>query len=163
MMIFVLSVVFLAAGSVRAGFTNGSFETGDLTGWTVVVPSGASVSVVASHADPMTNVGGDGPIVYGTTSWGPTDGSAFALLKTDGPGSITQLYQSFYATAGADLTFDYFWDSQDYAPFDDTGTGTPILVLTPLALVVVLILVISMVLPGRQSAIHSRPRECIHC
>ena len=122
-MIFVMAVVVLTAGSVRAGLTNDSFESGDLTGWSTVVPSGATVSVVASHADPMTNVGGDGPIVYGTTSWAPTDGSAFALLKTDGPGSLTQLYQSFYATAGADLTFDYFWDSQDYAPFDDTGTG----------------------------------------
>jgi hypothetical protein len=122
-MIFVLVIAVLSVGSTQAGVINGSFETGDLTGWTTVVPSGASVSVVASHTDPMTNVGGDGPIVYGTTSWSPTDGSAFALLKTDGPGSITQLYKSFYATAGADLSFDYFWDSQDYAPFDDTGTG----------------------------------------
>jgi len=123
MIICVSAVLLLAAGNTQAGVTNGSFETGDLTGWTPVIPSGASVNVVASHADPMTNIGGDGPVVYGTTSWVPTDGSAFALLKTDGPGSITQLYQSFYATAGASLSFDYFWDSQDYAPFDDTGTG----------------------------------------
>jgi hypothetical protein len=115
MMIFVLAVVVLAVGSVRAGLTNASFESGDLTGWTAVVPSGASVGVTVSHSDP----GGTG-----ITSWGPTDGSAFALVKTNGAGSITQLYQSFYATAGADLSFDYFWDSQDYVPFDDMATGT---------------------------------------
>lgn len=123
MMIFVLAFVFLVAGSVRAGFINGSFENG-LNDWSIIVPPGSSVSAVVSHTDPMTNVGGDGPIVYGTTSWAPTDGSMFALVKTDGPGSLTQLYQSFYAGAGATLSFDYFWDSQDYAPFDDTGTGT---------------------------------------
>ncbi len=114
-MIFILSIVFLAAGSVRAGLTNGSFETGDLTGWATVLPSGASVSVVLSHSD----LGGTG-----VTSWGPTDGSAFALVKTNGPGSLTQLYQSFYATAGASISLDYFWDSGDYVPFDDTATGT---------------------------------------
>jgi hypothetical protein len=122
MMIFALAIVVLAAGSVRAGLTNGSFETGDLTGWTAIVPVGASASVVLSHTD--TNIGGVVPVVPGVTSWGPTDGSAFALVKTDGPGSLTQLYQSFYATAGADLSFDYFWDSQDYLPFNDTATGT---------------------------------------
>ena len=114
-MIFVLSIVFLAAGSVRAGLTNTSFETGDLTGWSTVIPSGASINVVLSHSA----LGGTG-----TTSWGPTDGSAFALVKTNGPGSLTQLYQSFYATAGASISLDYFWDSGDYVPFDDAATGT---------------------------------------
>ncbi|MGB2866200.1 MAG: hypothetical protein WBC05_22900 [Sedimentisphaerales bacterium] len=121
-MICALAVLIIAAGNAQAGLTNGSFESGDLTGWTVIVPSGASVSVVASHTD--TNIGGVPPVVPGVTAWGPTDGSAFALVKTDGPGSLTQLYQSFYATAGADLSFDYFWDSQDYMPFDDMATGT---------------------------------------
>ena len=123
MMIFVLAIVVLAAGSARAGLTNGSFETGDLTGWTAVLPAGASASVVIGHSD-TTWPGGVPPVVPGVTAWGPTDGSAFALLKTDGAGSQSQLYQSFYANAGASLSFDYFWDSQDYMPFNDTATGT---------------------------------------
>jgi len=116
-LILVCAIACLFACSAQAGFTNGSFETGDLTGWSAVVPSGASISVVASHADTT----GSGT---GITSWNPTDGSSFALVKTDGPGSLTQLHQSFYATAGASISLDYFWDSQDYYPLDDMGTGT---------------------------------------
>ena len=117
MMIFVLVVAVLAAGSAQAGLNNGSFETGDLTGWTAVVPSGASASVVTSHAD-TTGFG------TGTTSWGSTDGSSFALLKTDGSGSLTQLYQSFYATGGSTVMFDFFWDSQESEPHNDMATAT---------------------------------------
>jgi hypothetical protein len=122
-MICAAAVLIVATGSAQAGLINGSFETGDLTGWTAVVPSGASASVVISHTD-TTWPGGVPPVVPGVTSWGPTDGSAFALVKTDGPGSLTQLYQSFYASAGASILLDYFWDSQDYMPFDDMATGT---------------------------------------
>jgi len=107
-------IIVMAAGSAQAGFVNGSFENG-LNDWSIVVPSGASVSAVTSHDDLLGT---------GITSWVPTDGSMFAVVKTDGPGSITQLYQSFYATAGASISLDYFWDSGDYVPFDDTATGT---------------------------------------
>jgi hypothetical protein len=93
--------------------TNGSFETGDLTGWFSTIPEGASIDVITSHSDP----GGTG-----TTSWGPMDGSYFALLKADGAGSLTQLYQSYDLTPGNPLMFDYFWDSRDYKPFNDMGT-----------------------------------------
>jgi hypothetical protein len=114
--IFVSVIAVLSVGSAQAGLTNGSFEDG-LNGWSWIVPSGASISVVGSHTEPV-------PPATGTTSWGPTDGSNFALVKTDGPGSQTMLYQSFYATAGASISLDYFWDSMDYVPFDDTATGS---------------------------------------
>ncbi|UCC97075.1 MAG: hypothetical protein JSW66_14660 [Phycisphaerales bacterium] len=112
-MICVLAALVVPGSGVRAAVTNGSFETGDLTGWSWTIPAGASIDVVTSHSDPTGT---------GTTSWGPTDGSYFALLKTDGPGSLTQLYQSYSMTPGNPLMFDYFWDSRDYKPFDDTAT-----------------------------------------
>jgi hypothetical protein len=108
----------LAFSSAQANLTNGSFETGDLTGWTAVLPVGGSASVVTGHS----NLNGSG-----TTSWAPSDGGYFTLLKTDGPGSLSRIYQSFYASPGASLSFDYFWDSGDYKPFDDTTTGTLLL------------------------------------
>jgi len=121
-MIFVLAIAVLSVGSAQAGFVNGSFEDG-LNDWSIIVPSGASVSAVTSHDDP-SGPGGVPPVVLGVTSWGPTDGSMFAVVKTDGPGSMTQLYQSFYATAGANISLDYFWDSQDYVPYNDSASGT---------------------------------------
>ena len=108
-----LIVWTMLALKAQAAVTNGSFETGDLTGWSWTVPAGASIDVVTSHSDP----GGTG-----TTSWAATDGSCFALLKTDGPGSLTQLYQSYSTTPGNPLVFDYFWDSRDSKPFDDTAS-----------------------------------------
>lgn len=123
-MICALGILIMPICGARAGPTNLSFETGDLTGWAGFVPAGAFIHVVAHHAD----TSGRGS---GKTTWAATDGSYFALVKTDGPGSLTQLYQSFAAPALYTLTFDYFWDSQDYVPFDDTvagklllGTGT---------------------------------------
>ncbi len=110
-----LALWIMAAPRALAAVTNGSFETGDLTGWSATIPAGASIDIVTSHGDP----GGTG-----TTSWAPTDGSYFALLKTDGPGSLTQLYQSYSMTLGNPLIFDYFWDSRDFKPFDDTASLT---------------------------------------
>ena len=116
-MICALAVLLVAAGSAQADLSNGSFETGNLAGWSTAVPSGASVGIATSHTD-ATGAG------TGTMSWGSTDGSHFALLKAAGPCSPTQLHQTFEASAGHALTFDYFWDSQDYSPYNDTATGS---------------------------------------
>ena len=97
-----LLAIFPATG--LADLYNGSFETGDLTGWSTYTTGGGSATVVTSHSDLSGT---------GTTSWAPTDGTYFALVKTDGQNSFQQLYRSFTASAGDILTLDYFWDSQD--------------------------------------------------
>jgi len=115
-LVYVIAGLMFANTSSQANLTNGSFETGDITGWTAVLPVGGSASVVTDYSEPT-------PSATGTTSWVPTDGSYFTVLKTDGPGSMSKLYQSFYASPGASLSFDYFWDSGDFNPFNDITTG----------------------------------------
>jgi len=107
-------VVFSAAAMLEASPTNPGFETGDLTGWSTSIPSGASLTVVTTHEDALGR---------GTTSWTAAEGGYFVLLKTDGPGNFTQLYQSFSAAAGDVLAFQYFWDSQDRFPANDVAAG----------------------------------------
>lgn len=113
-MICTLAVLFLAVGGVQADLTNGGFETGDLTGWTSTVPSGASVTVVSNHNE----VGGQPP-----PSWAPTEGSFFALLKNDGPSNWCILEQSFRGAAGDVVSFNYFFDWGDKHPYDDQSYG----------------------------------------
>ena len=93
--------IMFAASNTQANLTNGSFETGDITGWTADLPVGGFANVVTAHSDTAS-------WATGTTSWNPADGNYFTLLKTDGPGSVSKLYQSFYASQGGSLSFEYF-------------------------------------------------------
>ena len=116
-LLYVVAGMIFAPSTSKANLTNGSFETGDITGWTAVLPVGGFANVLTNYSD-------NAYTATGTTSWSPTDGSFFTLLKTDGPGSKSKLYQSFYASQGASLSFEYFWDSGDLKPFYDTTMGT---------------------------------------
>ena len=79
-----LLVLVIGLGTVwAAGLTNGSFETTTTAGWTEVVPTGGAIAVVTS-AD-------------GTDS---VDGTYFARLKTNGPGSFTTLSRDVTVAAG---------------------------------------------------------------
>jgi len=117
-MICTLAVLFLAVGGVQADLTNGGFETGDLMGWTFAVPDTTTAAAVVSHtenAGPLPN-----------TTWTPTEGSYFALLKTDGPDNWCTLEQSFSGVAGDVVSFNYFFDWGDYhenAKWDDQSYG----------------------------------------
>jgi hypothetical protein len=117
-LIVVCATILIMTIPTQAQLVNGGFETGDLTGWTFVPPAGGDggfAGAVTSHTDPSGS---------GTTSWAPSEGSYFGLLKTNGAGSHAQLYQTFYvSTVGATLTLDYFWDSEDYYGYDDSTVG----------------------------------------
>lgn len=54
----------------------------------------------------------------------PIEGSYFALLKTDGPGSYTRVNQRFNAKAGDVISGWSFFKTNDYMPFNDTGEVT---------------------------------------
>lgn len=115
LMFLAVAVLLLAVGSVKADISNGSFEDG-LNGWSYAFTGGA-VQTVSSHTDSSGSAAG-------TTSWSATDGGSFALLQAGDAYVRTQLYQTFTASAGDVLTFDYFWDSRDYSGWNDQGMGT---------------------------------------
>ena len=114
--ICVVACLMLVASSVQVNLINGSFEISGLTDWKTVIPSGASTSIVTSHSESV-------PPGTSTTSWTPTDGRYFALLETNRPGSKIRLYRSFAANKGLIMAFDYFCDSMDYVPYNDTAAG----------------------------------------
>ncbi len=101
-LITICAICFVLAGTAQADFSNPSFETGDLTGWSTTIPWGAWIKVLTTWS-----------------SWSATDGSYYALLKTDGGWSTTKLYQSFTASAGDPLSFDAFFKAGDYWPYND--------------------------------------------
>ena len=114
-MICTLAVLFLAVGGVQADLTNGGFETGDLTGWTSTVPDTTTAEAVVSHTEKNWDIP--------NTTWIPTEGSYFALLKTDGPDNWCTLEQSFSGAAGDVVSFNYFFDWGDKHPYDDQSYG----------------------------------------
>jgi large repetitive protein len=84
---------------------NPSFETGDFTGWTVVVPVGGSATVVTSF-----------------NTFIPVEGDFFALLETGSPGNFTSVSQSFFACAGDTISGYAFFQTNETRPqFNDLG------------------------------------------
>ncbi|MHC4403225.1 MAG: carboxypeptidase regulatory-like domain-containing protein, partial [Planctomycetota bacterium] len=89
---------------------NPSFDTGDLSGWDVYTPPGGSASAVTSYSN-----------TYSSGTYTPVDGTHFALLKTDGPGSYTTVSQTFSAQIGDTISGWAFFDAEDYLPYNDTA------------------------------------------
>ena len=98
-----------------APILNPSFETGDFTSWTTTVPAGASAAVVTKHTSPNPTDSSE--------FWDPVWGNHFALLKTDGGGSVTRLDQTFTAAAGDIVNFSIFFDGNDLGPISNNDAG----------------------------------------
>lgn len=122
MHILAAAAIATAAFSTSAGaaslLVNGSFETGDFTGWTATVAPNSS-------GDISVTTGGTSPI-SGSGVAAPTDGTFYAISDQTGPGAYS-LMQSFVAAASMTLTFDFF--AQSFGGFSDDGdldyTGDP--------------------------------------
>ena len=100
----------LVAGVASATIINGSFETGDTTGFSV----GGDVNVITS----TTSAGGN---VYTAT-----DGKYFAQINSNSSeycgsfgGTCSYLLASVDVTAGNSLSFDWAFLTDDYAPYYD--------------------------------------------
>jgi hypothetical protein len=109
--VYLVAGLAFAASSARANLTNEGFESGDLTGWLAWPDLLVSVLNSAKGLGNQAN-----------TTWLPTEGNYFAYLKTGGgEGVYTTMTQSFTTQAGYDLSFDIFFDTADYSPFNDDG------------------------------------------
>jgi len=107
--ILVLALGVLIASPSFAQIANGSFEWlgGSYLGWHATIPPGASIEIVGSHVSDLGNI------------YLPVDGDYFALIKTDGPGSITTLSTTFNLQPGLYLEGWAAFDARDYLPFND--------------------------------------------
>lgn len=106
MAVMVASYAGMALGASQ--LTNGGFETGNLSGWSVDVASGGKASAVQSFSS------------YGGT-WTPKEGSYFALL-TPGKASVdTMISQPFSASNGDKVSGWVFFQAEDYSPYNDKG------------------------------------------
>ena len=100
-----LFLVISSAGLACAlTITNGSFETGDLSGW-IPVTSTSSGSVTVE----TTTQASDG------TVYNPTDGNYFAKLVADS----ALLQMSLDWDAGDVISFSWAFLAMDYAPYND--------------------------------------------
>lgn len=113
----------LAAAPVEL-ITNGGFETGDFTGWTVTDLAGGSGSFFVDDADGFTPFSG-------LPTVGPAAGAFAAVSDQTGPGTHA-LVQSFVVPLGASsvlLSFDMFVNDSDGGPIVDPigldHTGPP--------------------------------------
>jgi hypothetical protein len=116
-----LFLVISSAGLACAlTITNGSFETGNLSGWSPVATTG-SVSVVETTT------------AYDGTVYTPTDGNYFAKLVADS----ALLQMSLNWNAGDVISFSWAFLAFDYAPYVDFSNFA-ILTVAPDAFVLTL-------------------------
>lgn len=117
------AVALTGAGTASAAtpvLTNPGFESGDFTGWTLFIPPGGGTTNVSSYVSDLNQ------------TYTAVQGTRFALIKTNGPGSYATVSQTFTAAAGDTLSGCAFFDAQDYPPYNDNGQveilqgGTPI-------------------------------------
>ena len=91
-----ITTVTWASSAFAAPFTNGDFETGDLTGWELTCGTAADEATVVNSPDVMDNY--------------------YAKLNDSDSSGIASIYQTFDINPLAttvDVSFDYYFTGQD--------------------------------------------------
>jgi len=101
--VLILLIFGITASASALSIVNGSFETGDFTGWTQTSDGlGGYSTVTTSHA------------AFDGTIYSATDGQYFANLS-----ATSFIAQGQTWGAGYQLTFDWAFCADDYLPFND--------------------------------------------
>jgi hypothetical protein len=96
------AVALSLAASANAAIINGSFETGDFTGWTQNLSSGGYQGIVTGHA-----------------AYAPVHGNYFALFGAGTQDILSGISQTFTLHAGHQIQGWAFFDAGDYLPYND--------------------------------------------
>ncbi|MDB4673517.1 hypothetical protein OAF27_01765 [Verrucomicrobiales bacterium] len=139
------ALIFLSASASQGAIviTNGSFETGDFTGWIATDLGVPFDPLVVEETGTNTNFGGFGATVPGTGVVTPTDGD-FAVnngFDGGGPGQISVAQDVGVVSAGDVLEYDFRagWDLENFnaavdrmfgVDIEPAGGGAPLLSFT---------------------------------
>ncbi len=104
-----LAILLASTSSNAAPITNGSFETGDFTGWSLIPAPGGFGFVAGNYTSIFSP-----PLFFF-----PTHGSFLAYLGGGQEGEYTTLGQFFDVAAGEVLSFDVFFKAEDANPAND--------------------------------------------
>jgi hypothetical protein len=107
------AVLAVDAAPAHAGpITNGSFETGDFSGWTLSDPAFGAIRTEA----PL-----EGPGQFGDP-YTARDGAFFARLTAGHAAGMYSVLSSWFSAAAGDvLSFWVYFDAYDYMPYNDRG------------------------------------------
>jgi PEP-CTERM motif len=113
-----LATVFVASPASANLINNGSFETGDFTGWTLAAGTGSTAAVANALDFVYPSIGG---------SYVAQQGADFAMLGDD-TGSGATLTQTITTAAGQGLLLTYYVASDGYTgnSFSAKWNGTTI-------------------------------------
>ncbi len=112
------------ATAMMVPMTNGSFETGDFTGWTINSYDGPAPAI-------QTIFESSGSEIF----YSATHGDNFALLTAS-----SSISQNTSWNTGDQLSFDWAFSAQDYMPYNDyawfdPGDGSGVIMLSDIAAV----------------------------
>jgi hypothetical protein len=103
--------ILVCADVVSAGPVNLDFESGTLSGWTVSGMTSLATNTNAAWIQGDSSSKGQ---------WSAAQGTRFALLRSGGGINMpTRMSQQFSAQAQETLAFNVFFDTADYAPYND--------------------------------------------
>ena len=111
-----LAAVGFTLTSAHGGIlANGSFESGDFTGWSVFDNGSGNWLVLPAGVR----------LISGGLSPTPTDGTFQAIVDQGGPGAHV-FFQEFVVPSGGVVEFDMWWDNQadwfNNGTLDETGS-----------------------------------------